>query len=67
MGKNLSQSGKQPTAFMLATATPWKLLERYRETGKVNPKPHGGGAKSKLNQQQMAVVAQLVEQLAVLR
>jgi len=40
----------------------WKLLERYGEMGKVNPKPDGGGAKSKLDTQQLAVVAQLVEQ-----
>ncbi len=27
----------------------WKLLERYGEIGLVNPKPHGVGAKPKLN------------------
>ena len=40
----------------------WKLLNRYGETGRVNPKLHGGGAKPKLDTQQLAVVAQLVEQ-----
>lgn len=27
----------------------WKLLNRYGEMGLVDPKPHGGGAKPKLN------------------
>jgi transposase len=40
----------------------WKLLNRYAEVGLVSPKPHGGGAKPKLNPQQVPVVAQLVEQ-----
>ena len=31
-------------------------------TGLVNPKPHGGGAKPKLNSSQLGVVAQLNEQ-----
>lgn len=48
--------------FHVSYSFVWKLLERYRDTGKVNPKPHGGGAKPKLNQEQMALVAQLVEQ-----
>ena len=39
-----------------------KLLKCYRETGKVDPKPHGGGRAAKLNLEQEALVAQLVEQ-----
>lgn len=59
IGKNLSQPLQTADRFHVSYSFVWKLLERYRETGKVNPKPHGGGAKPKLNQQQ---VAKLVEQ-----
>jgi len=39
-----------------------KLLKHYETTGTVEPKSHGGGAQAKLNSEQMAVVAQLVEE-----
>ncbi len=48
--------------FGISYSFVWKLLNRYGESGLVDPKPHGGGAKPKLNTQQLAVVAQLVEQ-----
>lgn len=60
--QELESIGQTADRFHVSYSFVWKLLERYRDTGKVNPKPHGGGAKPKLNQQQMAVVAQLVEQ-----
>ena len=48
--------------FQVSYSFVWKLLNRYGETGKVDPKSHRGGAKPKLNTQQLAVVAELVEQ-----
>ena len=53
-GKNLSQSSRQATASVLATALSGSCDWRYGETGRVNPKPHGGGAKPK-DQQQLAL------------
>ncbi len=38
------------------------LLKRYRNNGTVDPRPHGGGQSSKLNQEQIKVLAQLVEE-----
>ena len=60
--KELESIQKTADRFGVSYSFVWKLLERYGEMGKVNPKPHGGGAKSKLDTQQLAVVAQLVEQ-----
>ncbi len=37
------------------------LTRRYRETGKVEPKPHGGGAVAKLGAAQLPIVQALVE------
>ena len=48
--------------FSVSYSFVWKLLNRYGEMGSVEPKPHGGGAKAKLNTQQLAVVAELVEE-----
>ena len=36
------------------------LLRHYRETGTVQPKPHGGGAVAKLRKEQLPIVAALV-------
>lgn len=36
------------------------LNRRYRETGTVAPKPHGGGAVAKLGKEQLAIVKALV-------
>src|SRR4028119_844860 len=60
--KELESIQQTADRFGVSYSFVWKLLERYGEMGKVNPKPHGGGAKSKLDTQQLAVVAQLVEQ-----
>lgn len=56
--QELESIGQTADRFHVSYSFVWELFERYRETGKVNPKAHGGGAKSKLNQQQWAVVAQ---------
>jgi transposase len=39
------------------------LTRRYRETGKVEPKPYGGGAVAKLGVAKLPVVQALVEAL----
>lgn len=36
------------------------LMKRYRETGQVDPLPHGGGSSPKLTQSQMQLVAELI-------
>jgi transposase len=37
------------------------LLRRYRETGKIEPKPHGGGAVSKLETKHLPIIKTLVD------
>lgn len=37
------------------------LMRHYRETGTVQPKPHGGGAVAKLGKEQLPIVAALVK------
>ncbi|WP_242057866.1 transposase [Nostoc sp. FACHB-857] len=39
-----------------------KLLKRYRTSGTVEPKAHGGGNTAKLNNEQMALIVTLVEE-----
>ena len=48
--------------FHVSYSFVWKLIKGYEQTGLVSPKPHGGGAKPKLNSSQLGVVAQLIEQ-----
>jgi transposase len=60
--KELESIGQTADRFHVSYSFVWKLLNRYGEIGLVSPKPHGGGAKPKLNTQQLAVVTQLVEQ-----
>ncbi len=38
------------------------LLKRYRNSGTLDPRPHGGGQSPKLNQDQMKVLAQLLQE-----
>jgi transposase len=37
------------------------LVRRYRETGKIEPKPHGGGAVSKLETKHLPIIKTLVD------
>ena len=37
------------------------LMRHYRQTGSIEPKPHGGGATAKLGNQQLPIVQALVE------
>ena len=40
----------------------WLLLERFRETGRVDPKPHGGGQPPKIQGEDLETLQHLVEQ-----
>lgn len=50
------------TRFHVSYSFVWKLIKGYEQTGLVSPKPHGGGAKPKLNSSQLVVLGQLIEQ-----
>jgi transposase len=47
--------------FRVALSFVEKLLKRYRQTGEIGAKGHGGGRTPKLSPEQLAVVAQLIE------
>ena len=47
--------------FNVSYSFVWKLLQRHEQTGTVDPNPHGGGQKPKLNAEQFALLVQLVE------
>lgn len=60
--RKLESIGQTATRFQVSYSFAWKLIKGYEQTGLVTPKPHGGGAKPKLNSSQLGVVAQLIEQ-----
>ena len=39
-----------------------KLLKQYRETGNLKPLPHGGGARLKVNSEQLQILSELIEE-----
>lgn len=47
--------------FCVATSFIIKLLKQYRETGSIEPKPHGGGKPAQLTLEHHQVIAELVE------
>lgn len=47
--------------FSVSLSFVQSLLRRHRNSGTVKAKPHGGGQKSKLNNEQLALVELLVE------
>jgi transposase len=47
--------------FSVSLSFVQSLLRRYRSSGTVEPKPHGGGQISKLNNEHLALVELLVE------
>jgi transposase len=49
-------------AFAVDLSTIVRLLQRYRSTGSVQPKPHGGGMPPKLDRQAVARLLELVRQ-----
>ena len=60
--RNLESIQQTATRFHVSYSFVWKLIKGYEQTGLVNPKPHGGGARPKLNSSQLIVVGQLLEQ-----
>lgn len=47
--------------FTVALSFVQKIIKQYRTTGSVAAKPHRGGTKLKLNSEQLAVLAELIE------
>jgi transposase len=48
--------------FFVSLYFVWTLIARYRRTGKVDPKPHGGGQQSKIDESGLNVLHELVKQ-----
>ena len=40
----------------------WGLVDRFRKTGSLEPKPHGGGNPPRINKEGLEILRQLVEQ-----
>ncbi len=59
---NEGSQRKLAKRFRVSLSFVQSLLKRYRETGSVKPKPHGGGQTAKLTPQQLALVPQLVKE-----
>ncbi len=60
-----NQEGSQrklATRFSVSLSFVQSLLKRYRSSGTVESKNHGGGNPAKLNSEQVAMVATLVEE-----
>ena len=47
--------------FCVAKSFIQKLLKQYRETGKIDPKPHGGGKKLTATPEEMALLKEIIE------
>ena len=52
---------KLATRFSVTKSFVIKLLKQYRETGKIEPLAHGGGAKLKVNSEQLEILTELIE------
>lgn len=48
--------------FQVSLSFVKRLISRYRETGLVKPKSHGGGARAKITVSDLAQIKQLVEE-----
>jgi transposase len=48
--------------FQVSLSFVKRLISRYRETGQVKPKAHGGGARAKIPVSDLGKIKQLVEQ-----
>ena len=59
--KESTSQRKVAKRFGVALSFVEKLFKQLRETGKLAPKPHGGGQKPKLNAAQLSLVVALVE------
>lgn len=49
------------TRFSVAISFVQKLVKQYRLTGNIAPQAHGGGSQLKLNSEQLAILAKLIE------
>ncbi len=49
------------TRFRVSKSFIIKLLKQYRETRKIEPLAHGGGAKLKVNPEQLEILAKIIE------
>ncbi len=47
--------------FAVGTATVKRLIRRFRETGSIQPRPHGGGQRPKIPADRLPCVRRLVE------
>ena len=47
--------------FAVGTATIKRLTQRFRETGSVDPRPHGGGQKQKVPPEMLPRVQRIFE------
>ena len=47
--------------FSVSLSFVQNLLQRHREHQTIEPKPHGGGAQAKLTEEQVALIAQFIE------
>jgi transposase len=53
---------KVAARFPMSLNFVWLLLERFREAGRVDPKPHGGGQPPKIQGKDLETLQRLVEQ-----
>lgn len=58
-GRSIRQVAKR---FSVSPSCVWLLLKRFRETGQVDPKPHGGGQKAKIEGKDVELLRQLVRE-----
>ncbi len=49
------------TRFRVSKSFIIKLLKQYRETGEIKPLAHGGGARLKVNSEQLEILAKILE------
>lgn len=59
--ENLSQR-QLAKRFRVALSFIQKLIKQWRETGNLNPKPHGGGQKLKFSSEQIILLGDLVQE-----
>ena len=48
--------------FLVSLSFVWLLVKQFRETGRIDPKPHGGGKKRKIAGADLLILRQLVEE-----
>ncbi len=61
MKRKASQSGSSLNVFVLPKAILQKLLKQYKDTGDIHPQPQGGSPETKLNQEQLIDLVEIIE------